>query len=167
MMTVTEALEKKKGHAFAHLQEQFYIELIESSLSYTNGNGTEASRLLGLSYETFNNWRKRLGIDIEIFKKPENQTQLKNKIEDALHQHLTMEKAAESLGYSNYKMSRLMKHFNLSSRYFNRISREEIVENMGKFRYRKQLADYLDLDKKTLKDYMQRYDIQDPWARSA
>ena len=62
-LNVKHYIETKKGHAFAHLQEQFWLEIINESLSMTNGNATKASQILGINKATFWNWCNRLGVD--------------------------------------------------------------------------------------------------------
>lgn len=52
----------KKGHAFMHLQDQFWFNIIENALKLTKGNITEASRDLGIDRDTFKSWMGKLGI---------------------------------------------------------------------------------------------------------
>lgn len=164
-MNVKHYLESKPGYAFMHLQDQFWERIINESLEHTKGNVRKASDMLGISNITFYSWAKKLGIDLKNRSYDVFSDEYKCAVLGALYEGKSIKKAAEILDIGVDKLKYDMDKLGLKSMYFNRLTKREILEAIPRFKHRYLAADFLGVSPGTLKEYMKKLKIEDPWSK--
>ena len=116
-MNVKTILDKKKGNAFVHLEEKFWIEMLTASLEKTKGNVLEVCRILGISKNTVVKRCAMHGVDPNTYRtealrvrktQAEDHAYWKYIITRAFSKTKNTSEAARNLGWNRTTLQRRM-----------------------------------------------------------
>jgi len=164
-MNVKHYLENKPGYAFAHLQEQFWLNIIDESLKITCGHVSNAAELLGISKQTLSSWSKTLGINPNDYKRNGISIEMQCKIIEAVEDNKSKAEIADICGISRVTVSKYLDILGLKTKYFKNFTKEELEKATCMFMYRYQAADYFGVSPQTLEAHMKRLNVNDPWSK--
>lgn len=164
-MNVQELMEKKKGHAFAHLQEQFWSVVIHESLTFTGGNVSKAARTLGVSDVTYRTWAKNTGIDVDSYKRDGISIEMQNKIIAAMYECKSMLEAAKFCKMAPETLRRKMMKLGLDTDFKRKFTVPMLEDLTYRFKTRSSAADYIGVDQKTIARKFLELGVKDPWVK--
>lgn len=110
-MNIEEVLRRHKGVAFMHLQDDFMIRVIETTLRECHNDFNLSAETLGISRITIESWCKKLGIEINKRQYLDDE-KLRDReilIRRSLLKYGTINAAADSLGVNRITLMRQMK----------------------------------------------------------
>lgn len=117
-MDIENILSSKKGHAFMHLEEQFWIAVLTAVFKETKGHVVKSSEILGITPMTVRTRSNMYGIDINSFRDKyyvlatdELKKEWLISIKQAISSSKTKTEAAKKLGWNHstlYNRMRLL-----------------------------------------------------------
>lgn len=164
-MNVKELMDKKKGHAFAHLQEQFWGHVIHESLTFTGGNVSKAADILGVSYVTYRTWAKNTGIDMDSYKRDGISIEMQNKILAAMYECKSLLEAAKFCKVTPSTLRRKMESLGLPTDFKRKFTVAMLEGLTYRFKTRSAAADYVGVDQKTIARKFIELGVKDPWVK--
>lgn len=164
MFNVTHLLETKKGFAFLHLQEQFWLQIIDESLTYTQGSVSKASELLGVSNATFRKWCDYLGVNLKPYRDLKALGK-KDEMIKALAKYEDVGLAAAKVGLKKSTFRDYMLVLGIKNPKYRKLTKQQIEQAIPLFDKAYMVADYLGVHPTTLARQMDIMKINNPWKK--